>query len=173
MILKPAMVVIRKADEKNDYNDVWDIFSSVIQSGDTLVFDPDTPKSDLHRLWFADYMDTFVAVDDHGEMMGTYFIKPNQIDLGNHIANCGYMVNPKYHGRGIGKIMCEHSVRYAKESGYMGIQFNIVVSTNASAVKLWQKFGFNIIGTTPKGFRHKRLGLVDTYIMFKDLNRTG
>ena len=79
------------------------------------------------------------------------------------------MVNPSFHGRGTGKLLCEHSIRFAREKGYLGIQFNIVVSTNTAAVKLWQKFGFNIIGTTPKGFRHQELGLVDTHIMFKDL----
>ncbi|MNG34489.1 hypothetical protein D3C84_1209850 [compost metagenome] len=52
----------------------------------------------------------------------------------------------------------------------MGIQFNIVVRTNRSAVALWKKYGFEIIGTTPKGFRHKKLGFVDTYIMLKDLS---
>ena len=157
------------ADVQQDYDKVWDIFSNVIRTGDTYVFDPDTPKESLSRNWFADYMDTFVAVDDNGEILGTYFIKPNQIDLGNHIANCGYMVNPKYQGRGIGKLLCEHSIAFAKDKGYLGIQFNIVVSTNAIAVALWKKLGFEIIGTTPNGFRHKSLGFVDTYIMFKDL----
>jgi ribosomal protein S18 acetylase RimI-like enzyme len=114
-------------------------------------------------------MNTFVAVGSDGEISGTYIIKPNQIDLGNHIANCGYMVNPKYQGRGIGKLLCEHSIAFAKDKGYLGIQFNIVVSTNTIAVALWKKLGFEIIGTTPNGFRHKSLGFVDTYIMFKDL----
>ena len=160
---------IRKADQAKDYEKIWDIFSNVIQTGDTYVFDPHTPKEALHKLWFADYMDTFVAVDDDDTILGTYIIKPNQIDLGNHIANCGYMVNPNCQGRGIGKLLCAHSIEFAKQKGYSGIQFNIVVSTNTNAVNLWKKFGFDIIGTTPKGFRHKDLGLVDTYIMFKDL----
>jgi GNAT superfamily N-acetyltransferase len=162
-------MIIRKADEEKDYDKVWDIFSSVIQTGDTYVFDPNTPKESLRKYWFADNLDTFVAVDENGELLGTYFIKPNQIGLGDHIANCGYMVNPKSQGRGIGKLLCEHSILFAKEKGHLGIQFNIVVSTNTVAVELWKKFGFEIIGTTPKGFRHKTLGLVDTYIMFKDL----
>ena len=157
------------ADVQQDYDKVWDIFSNVIRTGDTYVFDPDTPKESLSRNWFADYMDTFVAVDSDGEILGTYIIKPNQIDLGNHIANCGYMVNPKYRGKGIGKLLCEHSMAFAKDKGYLGIQFNIVVSTNTIAVALWKKLGFEIIGTTPNGFRHKSLGFVDTYIMFKDL----
>ncbi len=160
---------IRIADEQKDYNKIWDIFSNVISTGDTYVFDPQTPKEALHKNWFADYMDTFVAVDDNEEVLGTYIIKPNQIDLGNHIANCSYMVNPKHQGQGVGKKLCEHSIKFANDKGYLGIQFNIVVSTNTNAVELWKKYGFKIIGTTPKGFRHKKIGFVDTYIMFKDL----
>lgn len=164
-------MTIRKAEKEKDFDKIWDIFSSVIKTGDTYVFDPETKKETLHKNWFADYMDTFVAVDTNEEILGTYIIKPNQIDLGNHIANCSYMVNLKYQGKGIGKRLCEHSIQFAKDKGFLGIQFNIVVSTNSAAVKLWQKFGFDIIGTTPKGFRHQELGLVDTYIMYKDLKK--
>ncbi|WP_367752545.1 N-acetyltransferase family protein [Flavobacterium sp. WC2430] len=159
---------IRKAT-KNDFDSVWEIFKEVIKTADTYVFDPTTPKEDLNKNWFAPYMDTFVAIDENQAVLGTYIIKPNQIDLGNHIANCSYMVNPKCHGKGTGKLLCEHSIKFAKEKGYLAIQFNIVVSTNLAAVALWQKFGFEIIGTTPKGFRHKTLGLVDTYIMYKEV----
>ena len=162
-------MTIRKADKQKDYDKVWNIFRTVISKGDTYVFNPDTQKDALHKYWFADNMDTFVAVNDHDEIVGTYFIKPNQIDLGNHIANCGYMVSPGHQGSGIGKRLCEHSIKFAREKGYVGIQFNMVVSTNTNAVALWKKYGFKIIGTTPKGFRHKNAGLVDTYIMFKDL----
>jgi GNAT superfamily N-acetyltransferase len=160
---------VRKADPSKDYGEIWEIFRNVIRTGDTYVFDPTTPKEALHKLWLADGMDTFVAIDDDDKILGTYFIKPNQIDLGSHIANCGYMVNPHHHGKGIGKLLCEHSIDFARQKGYLGMQFNIVVSTNTNAVNLWKKLGFEIIGTTPKGFRHKLLGLVDTYIMFKDL----
>lgn len=158
---------VRRAT-RSDYDKIWEIFSRVIKTGDTYVFDPDTPKSELKKYWFADYMMTFV-VESEGRVLGTYIIKPNQIGLGNHIANCSYMVSPESQGKGIGKLLCEHSIRFAKLNGYKGIQFNIVVSTNKGAVGLWQKFGFKIIGITPKGFRHSQKGLVDTYIMFKVL----
>lgn len=162
------LMEIRRADKQTDFDKVWDIFENVISTGDTYVFDPNTPKSSLHKHWFAEYMNTFVAVDN-GEILGTYIIKPNQIDLGDHIANCSYMVNPKHHGRGTGKLLCEHSIQFAIDNGFLGIQFNIVVSTNEGAVNLWQKFGFDIIGKSPKAFRHKTLGLVDAFIMYKDL----
>lgn len=155
---------IRKA-KPEDKDQVWDIFSTVIRTGDTYVFDPETPKKDLTKHWFADYMETFVVEDD-GKILGTYIIKPNQIDLGNHIANASYMIHPDAQGQGIGRRLCEHSIAFARESGYQGIQFNIVVSTNTAAVNLWKKYGFDIIGTTPNGFRHQTLGFVDTYIMY-------
>lgn len=162
---------IRKANPKRDYDKVWEIFSNVVSTGETYVFDPKTPKEDLSKHWFADYMNTFVAIDQNDEILGTYIIKPNQIDLGNHIANCSYMVNPKFQNLGIGKLLCEHSLKFAKDNGFLGMQFNIVVSTNESAVKLWQKFGFEIIGTTPRAFRHSNLGFVDTFIMYRNLTQ--
>jgi L-amino acid N-acyltransferase YncA len=158
---------VRQATQQ-DYDAIWDIFSKVIQSGDTYVFDPNTPKSDLAKHWFADYMHTFVAVDND-KISGTYILKPNQIDLGNHVANCGYMVHPEAQGKGIGGLLCQHSIKTARKLGYLAMQFNIVVSTNTSAVKLWEKNGFSIIGTTPNGFRHQQLGLVNTYIMYRSL----
>ncbi|WP_296701882.1 GNAT family N-acetyltransferase [Algoriphagus sp.] len=161
------MELVRHANIQTDFDGVWKIFSRVIQSGDTYVFEPETPKEKLKDYWFAEFMDTFVIEGDFGEIIATYIIKPNQIGLGSHIANCGYMVHPDHQGKGLGTILCEHSISYAKEKGYKGIQFNIVVSTNSAAVHLWEKFGFEIIGNTPGGFRHSTLGFVDTYIMFK------
>lgn len=161
---------IRKADIDRDYDAIWEIFSQVIHSGDTYVFDPDTPKSDLKQHWFAPYMRTYVLEDDKGKVQGTYIIKPNQIDLGNHIANASYMVHPAARGQGIGSLLCTHSIDLATRLGYRGIQFNIVVSTNTAAVALWEKYGFTIVGKTPGGFRHQNKGWVDTYIMFKSLS---
>lgn len=162
-------MVIREAAIELDYDGVWEIFLDVISRGDVFSFLPDTPKSDLRKLWFADNMDTFVAVDNSGKIVGSYYIKPNQPGLGSHIANAGYMVHAEEKGKGIGRLLCQHSIDFAREKGYSGMQFNMVVSTNASAVKLWKSFGFSIIGTIPQAFRHQKLGLVDAYIMYKSL----
>lgn len=152
----------------SDYDAVWEIFEKVIQTGDTYVFDPATKKEDLSIHWFAPYMKTFVA-EENGKILGTYIIKPNQPDLGSHIANGSYMVHPECQGKGIGKMLAEHSIEFAKSSGYKGLQFNIVVSTNESAIRLWMKYDFIIIGIIPNGFKHAELGYVDAYIMYRDL----
>lgn len=158
---------IRKGRE-SDYSDVWKIFRRVIKNGDTYVYDPNTPKENLETLWFAENMETYVAEIEE-RIVGTYFIKPNQIDLGSHIANAGYMVDTQEQRRGIGKFMCEDSLERAKKLGFLAVQFNFVVSTNTGAIELWEQLGFETVGTIPKAFNHHIFGMVDTHIMFKKL----
>ncbi len=159
--------MIRKASQ-NDYNQVWEIFQAVIKSEDSYVFRANTPKSDLQKHWFADYMETYVF-EEGDKILGTYIIKANQIDLGNHIANASYMVHPEAQGKGVGRKLGEHSLEIAKSTGYLGMQFNIVISTNIAAIKLWETLGFNIIGTSPNAFKHSTMGLVDTHVMFREI----
>src|SRR5947209_1497204 len=54
------------------------------------------------------------------------------------------------------------------------MQFNFVVSTNERAVRLWQSFGFEIVGRLPEAFEHPSLGWVDALVMFhRDLPSLG
>jgi len=112
---------------------------------------------------------TYVALSNKKKIDGTYYIKPNQPGLGSHVCNCGYIVAEGAYGRGTGSAMCVHSQREAKKLGFKSMQFNLVVSTNKSAIHLWQKHGFQTIGVLPKAFNHKRLGYVDALVMYKQL----
>lgn len=161
-------MTIREATA-TDYDGIWEIFEIVIKTGDTYAFAPDTPKADLQKFWFAPGMTTFVA-EENGRIVASYFIKSNQPGLGAHICNCGYMVHPNQRGKGIGRLLCEHSLQTAKQSGYKGMQYNIVVSTNTKAINLWKRCGFRITGTIPKGFDHQKLGYVDAYIMYREID---
>lgn len=154
--------------ELADHEAIWSIFQEVIQAGDSFVFEPDTPKEDFYKHWLASYMHTYVCEMD-GLVAGAYFMKPNQPGLGNHICNAGYMVHPQFRGKRLAQEMCAHSLVEAKRLGYLGMQYNIVVSTNTSAVHVWKKMGFSIIGVTPNAFRHLELGLVDAFIMYREL----
>ena len=158
---------IRLAGEQ-DWAEIWQMFHSVVSAGDAYVYDPQTTQEQAKTIWFNSTQ-VYVAICD-GKVLGSYIIKPNFPGLGSHVANCSYMVSEDARGMGLGRLLGEHSIVVAKDSGYQSMQFNIVVSTNAAAVKLWQALGFTIIGTSPKAFRHKTLGLVDTYIMHREID---
>jgi ribosomal protein S18 acetylase RimI-like enzyme len=62
-----------------------------------------------------------------------------------------------------------HSLGHAKQRGFRGMQFNFVVSANEKAVRLWQSFGFEIVGRLPGAFFHPVLGYSDVYVMYRVL----
>jgi L-amino acid N-acyltransferase YncA len=162
------MLTIRRATE-SDWDAIWKIFHAVVREGDTYTYDPETTQEQGRALWITPQGATYVARRGD-QVVGTYYLKPNQPGLGSHVANAGYMVDPGEAGRGVGRAMCEHSLEEARRAGFLAMQFNFVVSTNERAVALWQAMGFRIVGTLPKAFRHSRLGLVDAFVMHRFLS---
>jgi ribosomal protein S18 acetylase RimI-like enzyme len=162
------MVDIRIFEER-DWADTWRIIKPVLRAGETYSFSPDITQSEAHKAWVQAPATTFVALGDSQAIVGTYYIKPNQPSLGAHVCNCGYIVAENARGRGIASQMCLHSQREALSRGFLSMQYNLVVSTNTGAVRLWQRHGFEVVGTLPKAFRHLRLGLVDAFVMYKQL----
>lgn len=161
-------MIIRKIEDQ-DWPRVWRIIEPVFRAGETYAFSPDITEEEAYHVWIESPEVTFVAVETGDELVGTYYLKPNQPTLGDHVCNCGYIVAENTRGRGIASRMCDHSQREAVKHGYRAMQYNLVVSTNEDAIHLWKKHGFEIIGRLPKAFRHARFGYVDAYVMYKDL----
>jgi ribosomal protein S18 acetylase RimI-like enzyme len=103
------------------------------------------------------------------DIVGTYILRPNQSGGGSHVANAAFMVAPEARGQGIGRAMGEHCLSEARRLGFRAMQFNFVVSTNQSAVRLWQQLGFKIVGTLSGAFRHPERGYIDVYVMYRSL----
>ena|SRR5438876_7436776 len=172
-----------------DRDAIWHIFHDVVAAGDTYAFDPELSREDALAYWFARGMHTYVAKQESvgdgvavlgkptaspsviqgRNIVGTYILRPNQSGGGSHVANAAFMVTPGARGQGIGRAMAEHCLSEARRLGFRGMQFNFVVSTNESAVHLWQDLGFEIVGTLPGAFRHPEKAYVDVYIMFRSL----
>jgi L-amino acid N-acyltransferase YncA len=164
-------MLIHKAIE-SDFESIWQIFKAVIELGDTYVFDPDTKREDAFLYWFGAGIITYIAEADDNRIVGMYRLSSNQRDLGSHVANASFMVAPTCHGQGIGKAMGLHCLKEAKNLGYLALQFNFVVSTNQVAIALWKNLGFSIVGTLPKAFKHKKLGYIDAYVMYRFLDES-
>jgi ribosomal protein S18 acetylase RimI-like enzyme len=158
-------MLFRRITEQ-DADDVWNIIHTVIKSGDTWVYSPDSSREKMLDIWYEPSKYTYVC-EIEGKVVGTFFLKANQPDLGSHVANAGYMVNPDFRGRGIAEAMCRFSMEEAKRLDFKAMQFNIVMATNTGAIRLWQKCGFEIIGTIPKVYQHQTRGLTDALVMYQ------
>lgn len=161
MVIRPAVPA--------DFPAMWPIFQAVVATESTYMFAAGTSREDACAYWFGPGIRTWVA-EDGGQVVGMVKLVANQRDLGSHVANASFMVSAACRGQGVGRALGEYCLAEARKAGFLAMQFNLVISTNTGAVRLWQSLGFAIVGTLPKVFRHKALGLVDAYVMHRFLD---
>ncbi len=165
----PAQAAHIRPFNATDWPAVWALLHTTFLTGDTYSFAPDSTEAQIRAAWIDLAAATFVACSATGDVLGTYFVKANQTGQGAHVCNCGYVVAHAAQGQGIASQMCEHSQLQAVAMGFRAMQFNLVVATNTRAVRLWQKLGYDVVGTLPGAFKHQQLGYVDALVMYKTL----
>jgi len=160
-------VEIIKANQ-NHHPAIWQMLEPVLRSGETYALPRDWSKTEALGFWCAPEKHSFVAIIND-QVVGTYYLKANQLGGGSHVANCGYITSAAAQGKGIAKAMCAHSLDKARQLGFKAMQFNCVVASNTRAIDLWHKMGFATVGTLPNAFAHPSLGFVDAYVMYQGI----
>ncbi|MDH4983758.1 N-acetyltransferase [Hyphomicrobium sp. D-2] len=147
---------------------VWRVLEPIIRAGETYALPRDMQEQEALSYWTGADRQTFVAEKDGG-VVGTYYLRANQLGGGAHVANCGYATSGAHRGQGFARKMAEHSLDAARAEGFRAVQFNFVVEANAPAVHLWRSLGFQEVGRLPEAFHHPVQGYVDALVMFRSL----
>lgn len=85
-----------------------------------------------------------------------------------HRCQTGISVTTIQQGKGIGSFLMESLLSSAKQIGFSQMELE-VVTTNNTAIRLYEKFGFRRVGTIPRGFRYKEGYYEDLLLMVKGL----
>lgn len=162
-----------RAYQPDDWPGVWAVLKPAFAAGDSYPCPVDMAEDDAKTYWTAPAALSRkwvgVAEGPDGSILGTWYLRPDQGGLGDHVCNAGYVVREDARGRGLAVAMCRRSQDEARALGFTGMRFNLVVATNAPAIRAWTKSGLVIVGTVPRAFRHKALGLVDAHVMWRGL----
>ena len=128
------------------------IWNDIVEDG--LAFPQmETLNAQTGDAFFKSQSFTGIAIDaDSGEVVGLYILHPNNVGRCGHISNASYAVKKNKRGQHIGEFLVKDCLAKAKEIGFRILQFNAVVATNTSALKLYKKLGFTQLGVIPKGF---------------------
>lgn len=162
------LTTIRRA-EAQDFEQIWPILQAIASSAEVFAWPRDVSREMAQQLWMQAPQQLTCVAEQGGRILGSYYVKPNQLGGGAHVCNAGYAVAEAARGQGLAAAMCEHSQALARELGFTAMQFNFVVSSNEAAVHLWTRLGFETVGRLPQAFDHPRLGPVDALVMFKVL----
>ena len=160
--------LIRPGTRRDD-DAIWKILEPTLRAGETYPQPRAITREQALAYWWQPAHTIFVAEDNDGRLVGTYYIKPNTGGPGSHVANGGYMTLPEAWGHGVGRALCMHSLDEARRRGFRAMQFNLVIATNARAVHLWQSCGFEIVGRLPGAFEHPVHDFVDALILYQIL----
>ena len=155
--------------ESADWPVVWALLEPVFRAGETFPHDPAISESEAQLVWVEHSQAVMVAMDLAGAVVATYYLRPNSLALGAHVANAGYVVAEHCRRQGIGSRLCQHSLQAARRLGFRAMQFNLVVSTNTAGIRCWQRNGFQVVGTLPGAFCHRQLGYIDALVMVQGL----
>ena len=156
--------------QNSDWPHLWAMIEPVFRAGETYPYPPDISEQEAQQNWIKTPQETWVAIEND-EILGSYYIKPNQPGLGAHVCNCGYIVSEKARGKGIASSMCQHSQQHAVKLGFRAMQYNLVVATNEGAIALWKKLTFQVVGTLPNAFNSRKDGFVDALVMYRELGQ--
>jgi GNAT superfamily N-acetyltransferase len=152
--------------EDGDWDGVVALLRDIVDDGETYAYPTGVGDSVLRDLWDEPPPGvTVVVVDDTGILLGSAKSGPNRPGRGAHVATASFIVSPAARGHGVGQALGEWVLDWAGNAGFAAMQFNAVVETNDSAVRLWQRLGFEIVGTVPEAFDSRRHGLVGLHVM--------
>ncbi len=149
-----------------DWPQVWPILREVVRARDTFPYDPAMTAEQARDTWVERPPGLTVVATEAGRVLGTAKMGPNKAGPGSHIATASFMVAGDARGKGVGTSLCRFALDWARERGYAGMQFNAVVETNRSAVAIYQRLGFELVGTVPGAFEHPEHGRVGLHIMY-------
>lgn len=155
--------------EQKDEEGLYDIFREVVDSGSQFPYECSSLE-EFHRQFFTPKGQVYVCHALDGEVIGGFYLRANFAGRSNHIANAAYMVRNTYRGKGVGSLLIKASLHLAKGLGLQAMQFNMVLSQNTLAVKLYEKLGFNIVGTIPQAVRNPDGSYQDGYVMHRKLD---
>lgn len=148
------MVVSIRKYEHGDIKDMVRIWNEVVEEG--IAFPQEELLDEQSGKAFFDAQ-TYcgVAEDAEGRIYGLYILHPNNVGRCGHLCNASYAVRSDSRGLHIGEKLVRDCLIQGKEKGFRILQFNAVVATNIHARHLYERLGFQQLGTIPKGFRMK------------------
>jgi GNAT superfamily N-acetyltransferase len=152
-----------------DWSQVWPIVREIVQAEETFTYDPSMTDSQAHDIWVEMPPGLTVVAIDGDRVLGTAKMGTNRPGPGSHVSTASFMVGANARGRGVGTALCRFALDWARNRGYAGMQFNAVVESNHSALELYRRLGFSIVGTVPGAFAHAKLGRVGLHVMYRAL----
>jgi DNA-binding MarR family transcriptional regulator/L-amino acid N-acyltransferase YncA len=160
---------ILEAYKAEDEEALFAIFKEVVDTGCQFPYESSSMK-EFRTQFFGPISQVYVCRSEEGQVIGGFYLKSNYSGRSGHIANAAYMIKSTHRGLGIGALLVKSSLHIASALGFLAMQFNMVLSQNAVAIKLYERLGFEIVGAIPNAIRNADRSFQDGYTMYRRID---
>lgn len=154
---------------QKDEEALYEIFQEVVNSGSQFPYECSSLE-EFRRQFFIPKGQVYVCHSLDGKVIGGFYLRANYSGRSSHIANAAYMIRNTYRGKGLGSLLIKASLHFAKDLGFQAMQFNMVLSQNTLAIKLYERLGFSIVGIIPQAVRNPSGNYQDGYVMHRKID---
>lgn len=144
-----------------------EIWNEVVEAGEAFPQE-ECLTAETGAEFFAQQTYTGVA-EENGCIFGLYILHPNNVGRCGHICNASYAVAGDARGKHIGEQLVLDCLAQGKVHGFRVLQFNAVVESNIHARHLYERLGFEQLGTIKGGFRMKSGEYVNICPYYREL----
>lgn len=144
---------IRQANE-NDKDGIWEVLSTAVEQGNFCIYSYDMSYDDIMNHWQQPNHDIFVATSDKDGIIGTFYLKPLEVGLSNHVVTGDFIVLGNDKSRGAMREMGNVAIREATNQGYSSFLIK-AIQHNRRVLKVFSELGFHVTGTIPRAYRNK------------------
>jgi RimJ/RimL family protein N-acetyltransferase len=129
-----------------------------------LEMTPDEMSENLANLYDSPNNVLMVALAD-GKVIGTASVKASSKQRMEHIGEIGISILKDYWGFGLGSLMMEELIEWAKESQVIRRLELTVQHRNQRAVHVYEKIGFKTEAIMPRGAKTDDGEFLDVHLM--------
>ena len=166
-----SRIQVVSADER-DIEPLRRLYRVIVDEGTSYPHNEFPSDEEFQDYWIRGKTTIVVYLADRGHdvrMLGAFYLKPNWPGRARHVANAGFIVAPEWRGKGLGRLLGVTMLRCARDLGYRSVLFNLVFSENVTARQLWQKLGFQELGSIPSAVLKNDGTFQNAIIMWRSL----
>jgi L-amino acid N-acyltransferase YncA len=141
---------IRTANEL-DKDGIWKVLSTAVEQGNACIYSYDMSFDDIMNHWF-DKKNTVYVAEIENEIVGTFYLKPLNIGLSNHVATGDFVVLGDDKSRGVMRNMVQIAIQKAFKSDFTSM-YVTVIQQNRRALRAFNHNGFHVTGSIPRAIK--------------------
>ena len=164
------MAIAIRPISKKDIEGYFEVFQSVVDEEEYLLFNPGELSFQKSRDWVLDTIKrnaVMVVAEVNGKIVGWCDITPREKEKEKHVGILGIGVDKGYRAKGIGEALIRNALERAKQQDLEKVQLGVFAS-NTRAYEFYKKQGFREEGREQKAAKIREK-YVDHVLMAKFL----